>query len=267
MRLVVLTFFLIGCNFPILGWGQVGMLSKGNWVKIAVPNEGVYKLTGAEFKAMGFTGKLNASQVQLFGMDLSILSEKVPNALPDSLTEMAIEMQDGGDGIFDDQDQFLFYAQGHYKWVKSALDEAPIRQKITSNDSLFFFLRIGTNGKRIASFNKTGTASKIVQTYAAKWLIEKDTINILSSGKIWLGDPMGSGLGKKTTQSFLLNLEGLQFNAPIIFQSQLAASAYQKNASFSIKLNDQILSTKIIDSVSGNIFEDAYKIEFDSNTI
>ena len=140
MRLLVLTFFLIGCCFPVLGWGQVGMLSKGNWVKIAVLNEGVYRVTGAQFKAMGFTGKTNASQVQLYGMDLANLSEKVPNGLPDSLTEMAIEMQDGGDGIFDDQDQFLFYAQGHYKWIKSTIDEAPIRQKMTSSDSLYFFL-------------------------------------------------------------------------------------------------------------------------------
>ena len=204
MRLRVLTFFLIGCCFPVLGWGQVGMLSKGNWVKIAVPNEGVYQMTGAQFKVMGFAGKLNANQVQLFGMDLTKLNEKVPNTLPDSLTEIAIEMQDGGDGIFDDQDQFLFYAQGHYKWVQTNQLEAPIRQKITSNDSLYFFLRVGLNGKRIASFNKSGSASKIVQTYSAKWLIEKDTINILSSGKIWLGDPMGNGVGKKTTQTFPL---------------------------------------------------------------
>ena len=267
MRLVVLTFFLIGCCFPILGWGQVGMLSKGNWVKIAVPNEGVYKLTGTQFKAMGFADKLNANQIQLYGMDLTKLSEKVPNALPDSLTEMAIEMQDGGDGIFDEQDQFLFYAQGHYKWISTNLLEAPIRQKITSQDSLYFFLRIGSSGKRISSLNKPGAASKIVQTYLAKWLIEKDTINILSSGKTWLGDPMGIGLGKKTIQSFSLNMEGLQLNAPLFFQSQLAASTYQTDASFSIRLNDQILSTKSLNPVSGLIFDDAYKIRFDSSTI
>jgi hypothetical protein len=209
MKLGVLTFFLIGCCLTLPGWGQVGMLSKGNWVKIAVPNEGVYKLTGAQFKAMGFSGKVNANQVQLYGMDLSILSEKVPNNLPDSLTEIAIDMQDGGDGVLDDQDQFLFYAQGHYKWVKSNLNEAPIRQKITSNDSLFFFIRIGTIGKRITPFNTTGASTKLVQTYPAKWLVEKDTINILSSGKIWLGDAMGIGAGKKTTMSFPLNMEGL----------------------------------------------------------
>ena len=267
MRLGVLTFFLIGCCFPVLGWGQVGMLSKGNWVKIAVPNEGVYQLTGAQFKAMGFTGKINANQVQLFGMDLANLNEKVPTFLPDSLKEMAIEMQDGGDGIFDDQDLFMFYAQGHYTWLNSTLLEAPIRQKITSNDSLYFFVRIGTMGKRINSYSKTGAATKLVQNYSAKWLIEKDSINILNSGKIWLSDPMGLGLGKKTTISFPLNMEGLQFNAPIVFQSQLAGSVYQKDATFSIKLNDQILSTKLLDPVSGNIFDDAYKIRFDSSTI
>jgi hypothetical protein len=267
MKLGFLTFILIGCCFTLSGWGQVGMLSKGNWVKIAVPNEGVYQITGAQFKAMGFTGKVNANQVQLYGMDLSNLSEKVPNALPDSLTEMAIEMQDGGDGILDEQDQFLFYAQGHYKWVNSNMNEAPIRQKITSNDSLYFFIRIGVMGKRITSFNKTGTASKLVQTYPARWLIEKDSINVLNSGKIWLGDPMGLGLGKKTTISFPLNMEGLQLNTPVIFQSQLAGSVYQTDATFSIKLNDQILSTKLLDPVLGNIFDDAYKIRFDSSTI
>jgi hypothetical protein len=267
MKLGVLTFFLIGCCLTLPGWGQVGMLSKGNWVKIAVPNEGVYKLTGAQFKAMGFTGKVNANQVQLYGMDLSILSEKVPNNLPDSLTEIAIDMQDGGDGFLDDQDQFLFYAQGHYKWVKSNLNEAPIRQKITSNDSLFFFIRIGTIGKRITPFNTTGASTKLVQTYPAKWLVEKDTINILSSGKIWLGDAMGIGVGKKTTMSFPLNMEGLQLNAPIVFQSQLAASSYQVDAKFTIKLNDQLMRNASLSTVSGNLFDDAYKIRFDSSTI
>jgi hypothetical protein len=267
MRLGVLTFLLIGCCFSISVWGQIGMLSNGNWVKIAVPNEGVYQLTGAQIKAMGFAGKLNASQVQLYGMDLANLTERVPTILPDSLSEMAIEMQDGGDGILDDQDKFLFYAQGHYRWIKSAIDEAPIRQKMTSNDSLYFFLRIGTNGKRISNFTKTGSASKLVQTYTAKWLIEKDSINVLSSGKIWLGDPMGTGLGKKTTQSFPLNLEGLQFNTPIMLQSQLAAASYQTDATFTIKLNDQILSTKLLNPVSGLIFDDAYKLRFDSSTI
>jgi hypothetical protein len=267
MRLGVLTFFLIVCSCAHSGWGQVGMLSKGSWVKIAVPNEGVYQLTGAQFKAMGFTGKVNANQVQLYGMDLTHLSEKVPAGLPDSLMEMAIEMQDGGDGILDDQDKFLFYAQGHYQWVKTTFSEAPIRQKITSSDSLYFFLRIGTNGKRISKFNTTGDAAKLVQTYSAKWLVEKDSINILSSGKIWLGDPMGIGAGKKTSMSFPLNMEGLQLDAPIVLQSQLAASTYLNDATFNMQLNDQVLSTKILNPVSGLIFDDAYKIRFDSSTI
>jgi hypothetical protein len=267
MKLGVLTFFLIGCCCALPGWGQVGLLSKGNWVKIAVPNEGVYKLSGAQFKAMGFTGNVNANQVQLYGMDLTVLSEKVPTGLPDSLMEIAIEMQDGGDGILDDQDQFLFYAQGHYQWVHSAISEAPIRQKITSNDSLFFLLRLGTSGKRISKFNKTGIASKLVQTFAAKWRIEKDSINILNSGKIWLGDPMGIGPGKKTSMTFPLNMEGLQLNAPIVLQSQLAASTYLNDAQFNIQLNDQLLSTTSLNPVSGLIFDDAYKIRFDSSTI
>ena len=243
MRYGVLTFFLIGCCCSQSLMGQVGMLSKGNWVKIAVPNEGVYQLTGAQLNSMGLTGKLNANLVQLYGMDLTHLEEKVPIGLPDSLTELSIDMQDGGDGILDDQDRFLFYAQGKNKWVQSDISEAPIRQKISSNDSLYFFLRIGNIGKRVGTISSTSVASKLVKDYPAKWLIEKDSINILSSGKTWLGDPMGTSIGKKATISFPLNMEGLQFNAPLCVQTQLAATTYQSDAIFSVKLNDQAISS------------------------
>lgn len=267
MRYLVLTFFLIACCSSQRLAGQVGLLSKGNWVKIAVPNEGVFQLTGAALKAMGFTGNLNAKQIQLYGMDLTDLEEKVPIGLPDSLTELSIDMQDGGDGVLDDQDRFLFYAQGKNKWVQSNLMEAPIRQKITSNDSLYFFLRIGNIGKRISTISSGGMASKLVKEYPAKWLIEKDSINILSSGKTWLGDPMGNGIGKKATISFPLNMEGLQFNSPVCVQTQLAATTYLLDASFSIKLNDQLISSALLNPVSGFIFDDAYKLRFDSNAV
>jgi hypothetical protein len=247
--------------------GQVGMLSKGNWVKIAVPNEGVFQLTGAQLKGMGFAGKINANQVQLFGMDLNRLQEKVPIGLPDSLTELAIEMQDGEDGILDDQDRFLFYAQSKINWAQSNALEAPLRQKIASNDSLYFFLRIGNLGKRINKFTSTAMVAKSVQDYPAKWLIEKDSVNILSSGKIWLGEPMGTGIGKKTSLLFPLNMDGLQLNAPLTLQSQLAATTYQSDANFTIKLNDQSLNAAALSPVAGFIFDDAYKIRFDSNTI
>lgn len=267
MRYGVLTFFLIGCCCSLSLMGQVGMLSKGNWVKIAVPNEGVYQLTGAQLKGMGWTGKINANQVQLFGMDLAQLTEKVPIGLPDSLTELAIEMQDGGDGILDDQDRFLFYAHGKYKWVQSNTLEAPIPHKISTNDSLYFFLRMGDLGKRINRFSSSNMASKLVKDYPAKWLIEKDSINIISSGKIWLGEPMGNGIGKKASLSFLLNMDGLQLNTPITLQTQLAATTYQSNANFSIRLNDQSLQTSTLNPVSGFIFDDAYKIKLDSISV
>ncbi len=264
MRYGVLTFFLIGCCCSLSLMGQVGMLSKGNWVKIGVPNEGVYQVSGAQLKGAGLGAKINSNQVQLFGMDLSKLTERVPNGLPDSLTEMAIEMQDGGDGIFDDQDILLFYAQGKEKWVQNNSNEGAVRNKIVLNDSLYFFIRIGIAGKRISSYTSSNLPSKFVKNYTAKWLIEKDSINILNSGKVFLGDPMGVGAGKKTSMIFQLNMDGLALNAPLLIQSQLAATSYQSNANFKIKLNEQLLQTTSIEPVSGLLFDDAYKIKFDS---
>lgn len=267
MRYRLLTFLLIGCICSLSVKGQLGMLSKGNWVKIAVPDEGVFQVTGAKIKAMGFSGPISANQVQLYGMNLSKLSEKVPIGLPDSLTELAIEMQDGGDGIVDDQDRFLFYAQGKNTWVKTGQFDYPIRQKIVTNDSLYFFLTMGSKGKRITQYTTEQLAPKLVSEYTAKWLIEKDSINVLSSGKTWLGEPMGTGVGKKSTLTFPINMEGVQFNAPVFIQSQLAATSFQTEASFSIKLNDILLVNQVIGAVSGFLFDDAYKLNLDTNSI
>lgn len=266
MRYGVLTFIIIGCLGFNLGRGQVGLVSKGNWVKIAVPNEGVYQVSGAQLKAMGFTGKINASQVQLFGMDLSNLNEKVPNGFPDSLSEMAIVVEDGGDGILEEQDRFLFYAQGSIKWVKAQKEVYPVRQQVTTNDSLYYFIQIGTNGKRVTNFVSSANPTKFISTYPSKWLLEKDTINFLNSGKIWLGEPMGSSVGKKASLVFQVNMEGLQFDAPLHLQAQLAAATYQSNAIFNIKLNEVQLLSSLTGTVSGYLFDDAYKIKLDSIT-
>ncbi len=264
MRYGVLTFFLIGYFSSLSLMAQLGMLTKGNWVKIAVPGEGVYQVTGAQLKTMGFNGKINSSQVQLFGMDMNKLTEKVPIGLPDSLTELAIDMQDGGDDFLDDQDRFLFYAQGKTSWVNKSGEDYPIRKTIVTNDSLFFFLRVGTKGKRIANYTTTINASKRVVDYASRWLIEKDTINVISSGKVWLGDPMGSSIGKKANLIFPLNMEGWQLSAPIFIQTQLAATTYQADAVFDIKLNEYSILKSVIGTVSGNLFDEAYKIKFDT---
>ena len=266
MRYGVLTFLLIGCCFSTGLNGQVGMLSKGNWVKISVPTEGVYQLSGAQLKGLGLGTKINANQVQLFGMDLAKLTEKVPMGLPDSLTELAIEMQDGGDGIFDEQDRLLFYAQGKNKWMFNNATEGVIRNKIVSNDSLYFFVTVGQVGKRLRSYPNLNTASKFVKTYPAKWLIEKDSINILNSGKVFLGDPMGTGVGKKSTLVFPINMDGVEASSPVLLQTQLAATSYQANANFSIKLNDKLYQTIALNPVSGFLFDDAYKIRFDSSS-
>lgn len=81
------------------------------WVRIAISSTGFYSVTGDEFAQAGcdVTG-VPSSSLRMFGgpgtqFDLMYPGEE------HSLSEIAIEVDDGGDGIFDESDTLRFFAQ------------------------------------------------------------------------------------------------------------------------------------------------------------
>ena len=91
---------------------QTSPLAKGKWSKIAVNKQGIFKLTGAQIRSLGFSLPIVSSQFQLFGLDPSLLLEKVPANPVFGLAETALKVNDGGDGQIDEGDNVLFYAEG-----------------------------------------------------------------------------------------------------------------------------------------------------------
>ncbi|MBY0347873.1 MAG: hypothetical protein K2W79_06400 [Hydrotalea flava] len=94
------------------------VLSAGNWFKIGVTKAGVYKIDVAFLKNMGInTANLLAGSLCIYGNGGQMLPEN--NILPriDDLFENAIWVNDGGDGIFNNNDYVLFYAAGPHQWM------------------------------------------------------------------------------------------------------------------------------------------------------
>ena len=236
---------------------QSSPLSTGQWVKISVGKQGIFQITGAQFKAMGFTLPITSNQVQLFSYDLANLDEKVSPNNPYGLFENAIEVQDGGDGQIEEKEGILFYSEGPVKWKYNESDGLPFHVKKSTGDSVYFFLTLGKNGKRVSNAASANTYAKSVDTYDERWLIEKDTISILNSGQLWLGAPMGQGLGKQTKLSFPINSEGIDAASAIKFKMQYAASSYQGPANFNLQWNGQSINNTAVAAVSGLVYDDA----------
>ena len=80
------------------------LLSTGKWVRIAVEENGVHRITDGELKKMGFAAP---SKVRLYGYGGHILPETGLASLPDDLVEVPLWRENG---------YMLFYANGTIKW-------------------------------------------------------------------------------------------------------------------------------------------------------
>ena len=264
MRRGVFIVFLVFMFSPYFLGAQNAVFNEGKWAKIAISKQGIYQITGAQLKTLGFSLPISSTQLQLFNYNLDQLSEKVPATISTALTENAIQVVDGGDNQIDEKDYVLFYAQGAIGWRQEAANFLPTHFKNTSNDSVFYFLSIGSNGKRMSTMGKLNTSVQIVDQYDERWLIEIDSVSILNSGKLLLGPAMGQGLGKQSKLTYPININGLVLSSPMKIVSRYAATTYQNPANFNFSINDNTVKTSAVAPISGLLYDESAKISLDS---
>ncbi len=241
--------------------------SQGKWVKIAVSKQGFYQVSGSQLKSWGLTVPFASSQLQLFNLNTANLVEKVTANMGVGLNENAIEVQDGGDGQFDNQDYFLFFSQGNIQWKWNGVLKLFEHRKNAHGDSVYYFISLGKDGKRIQKPNSNYMANATTDIFDERWVMEKDTINILNSGQIWWGPAMGLGVGKQAKITTTLNMEGLVNQTDLIFKLNYAAASTATNANFELTLNDQKLRTTGVAPISGYIYDDAANVVLDTFSI
>jgi hypothetical protein len=174
------------------------VLATGNWYRIAVKQEGIYKVDMALLNALGITtGNLGSATIKLYGNGGGMLDENNAAQRPDDLFENPIEMSDGGDGLFNGSDYFLFYAPGPHRWLKDSANQSFSHQKNRYSDTAYYYITIGGTGKRILLQSPAATATVNVNSYNERYFYENDLVNFLNSGKEWYGEEFNTNLGGK----------------------------------------------------------------------
>ena len=266
MRRGALIVFLGFMFSPYFLGAQNAAFNTGKWSKIAIAKQGIYQITGTQLKTLGFPLPIASTQLQLFNYNLAQLTEKVTATVSTALTENAIQVFDGGDNQIDEKDYVLFYAEGALGWKQDASTFTPTHYKNTSHDSVFYFLSIGSNGKRISTIDKINSSTTIVDQYDERWLIELDSVSILNSGKLLLGPAMGQGLGKQAKLSYPINMNGLVLSIPMNVIGRYAATTYQNPANFNFSINDNAIKTTAVAPISGLLYDESANISLDSFT-
>ena len=172
--------------------GDSSVLAIGQWHKLAITKDGVYKITPQLLADCGFsTVNLASSSIRLFGNGNGVLSEVNADNPNPGLKEVALYINDGGDGIFNGNDFALFYAKGPHTWNYLENEKRFQHTYNIYSEQSFYFLTVapGTSGKRMqpAGYNPPGATYTVtsVDDFA---FIETDQYNLVGSGREWFGD-------------------------------------------------------------------------------
>lgn len=167
------------------------VLAEGQWYKIGIEQDGIYKLSYQDFIDMGFdASSINPDNIQIFGNLDGVLPEPNEIKISDSLTENAILVEDGNDGSFDENDYVIFYAKTADTWeyLKSAQMFTYTHHPYA--DLNYFYITAESNeGLRVhPETSSSEDPIKTVSEFLAHQVHDQNLFNFVKSGRTWYGE-------------------------------------------------------------------------------
>lgn len=222
-------------------WREKSVLAEGKWVKIRVPEEGIYQLTESDIQKMGFTS-LDKVKVYGYGGLLQNEAFAFPNAdermlqthTPDDLEEVpTLTTSDG---------RKLFWAEGtvRYKW-NSGTQRYTHVQNHYSNYS-YYFLTEGEAPSTVQQLPEISLdeASAILEEVPAVAVYENDTYSWYSGGRSMFDS---HDFSTNSVFSYRLTLPQMSANGTKTVEVRMGASAKGTTSPFNLSLNGTKLGT------------------------
>ena len=162
----------------------------GSWYKIAVNQDGIYKIDKQFLSNLGIsTANLNPQHIHIYGNGDGRLPDLNSAPRTDDLAMNAIHIEGESDGTFDDNDYILFYAKGPHRWDFSG--NTFVNTRNIYSDQSCYFININPNVAplRIQSqASSTLPATHNVSSYSYYAVHERDLVNLAESGQRWYGE-------------------------------------------------------------------------------
>lgn len=218
-------------------------LKQGTFYKIKVDKSGIFKITTQFLRANGINpSSINPKNFRIYGNGGLMLPEYNQDNYYKSLQEDAIEVKGEDDGVWNDEDFAIFYAQGPdgFNIYNSGVGSTSNRRTDTRSDRslnvkniyenfAYYFINFDIGeGKRVQTFDNE-LPSTLLTRYDDYQYINQDKINLLKIGRIFLGDFFNNDKSISfTTRTPLSATDN------IIYKAQLAPYQFQGN---SLKIN------------------------------
>lgn len=232
------------------------VLSSGDWYRIGVPRDGMYRITYQYLKDIGVNvDGITPDQINIYGNGSGLLPFQNSAFRHDDLQPNAIEVVDGGDGSFDPGDHILFFAKGPHRWRYDDQNDEFRHVKHLYSDTSYYFIGIDAGPpKRVAtepSLQQPPTHQ--VSVFDDYSFHELDQVNLIKSGRNFFGELFDI----QTSYSFSgdrFTFPNIRTDQTAMVRVQAAVRHIQVGGSSSVFVNvaGQASGSFAVSGVSGN---------------
>jgi hypothetical protein len=206
------------------------VLSSGTFKRIYVTKSGIYKISKGFMSDLGFdVNNINPTKIKIYGNGGRMLPLVNNAPYPIDLEENAIQVIGESDGVFNDGDYILFYAEGVDNWST----ENQTNLNLYSDKSFYYITVASDDGKRITPMNQpTGNPTLSVTTFDDYQFHEVDKTNIGKLGRIWYGEDFSLN----NEQTFDFNFPNIVTTSPTKLTVHVGSNSFV-STSFAVGVN------------------------------
>ncbi len=208
------------------------------WYKIRVASTGLYKVSGAQLSAAGLDlTNLPSDSLHLFYGGGKPLPVNNDDPRP-TFSEVAIIVNDGGDGIFDAQDYIMFYGEAVNRWVTEQGSAPRYYANRYELENCYWLTISGSGaGLRMSSFDAApgGVVDTTITTFTRRLHSEQDNLLRRHDGRI--SDYYTWYWTDQTALIFFINTPGVVpgADARFVLQGRTFAPGYME-----MRVNDSL---------------------------
>ncbi|MCQ2973281.1 MAG: type IX secretion system sortase PorU [Bacteroidales bacterium] len=213
------------------------ILQNGKWIKIAINEDGVYKIPFQKLKELGFDNPL---QVRVFGNDFGMLPFYNNEKIPSDLIENKVKYGDNA---------IYFYAKAKDIWYYNEKDDFfEVKNHLYDNNAYYFLSDVNTNYNNKIDNTETLSPNNPIQITESDYFAihETEKINLKMSGRNWYGE----NFYYANSQNFEIKLPAIANNSKGKAKiSVIARSSLE--SSYTILFNSTNEQTIKCNSISG----------------
>ena len=227
------------------------VLKTGSWTKISVDTTAIHKITYSQLIDMGIS---NPENIRVYGSGGGMLPKMNSDKSIDDLSNNPVFMNKGSDDIFNLGDFILFYAKGPNSWTYDEIKHEFVHEKHLYSDVSYYFLSSDERSPLLMGTSPSLPTSNItINNFDDYAVIDQDEINLLESGRLWLGDKFDVS----TNYSYSFHFPNLKNNEPIVITNNLVARS-SSSTKFNLQSGGSVIGNISIPQVNTGSYTSSY---------